>query len=100
MSHRMLYKCPGPHAIHEGHFDYVVVPNADVEAAIKDGWFLTSTEAKVAHESPSREPIKEQADAPPSREELEQKAKELGLKFDGRTSDRKLSEMIAAELKD
>ena len=32
--------------------------------------------------------------APPSREELEQKANELGIKFDGRTTDRKLLEKI------
>jgi hypothetical protein len=33
-------------------------------------------------------------DAPPTREELEQKAQELGIKFDGRTSDAKLEKLI------
>ena len=37
--------------------------------------------------------------AKPTRAELEQKATELGLKFDGRTSDRKLSDAIEAKLK-
>lgn len=34
-------------------------------------------------------------DAPPTREELEQKATELGIKFDGRTTDKKLAAKIA-----
>ena len=37
--------------------------------------------------------------APPTREELEQKANELGIKFDGRTTDRKLLEKIEEVLR-
>ena len=37
-------------------------------------------------------------DAPPTRLELETKAKELGIKFDGRTSDRKLGILIQEKL--
>ena len=37
-------------------------------------------------------------DAPPTRAELETKAAELGLKFDGRTSDKKLEKMITESL--
>ena len=37
--------------------------------------------------------------APPTRAELEAKATELGLKFDGRTTDRKLLAAIDAALK-
>lgn len=39
------------------------------------------------------------ADAPPTRDELERKAAELKIKFDGRTSDKKLSAAIEAALK-
>ena len=39
-------------------------------------------------------------DAPPTREELEQKATELGLKFDGRTSDKRLLARIETALKE
>lgn len=47
----------------------------------------------VAHQ------IKEPYDElPPTREELEQMGKELGLKFDGRTSDKKLNRMIEEAL--
>jgi hypothetical protein len=35
----------------------------------------------------------------PTREELEAKAQELGIKFDGRTSDKKLNSLIEAKLK-
>lgn len=37
-------------------------------------------------------------DAPPTRAELEAKAKELGIKFDGRTSDKKLGQLIQDKL--
>lgn len=39
-------------------------------------------------------------DAPVTRAELEAKATELGIKFDGRTTDAKLAERIADALKD
>lgn len=37
-------------------------------------------------------------DAPPIREELEAKAKELGIRFDGRTGDKKLGQLIQDRL--
>ena len=42
----MLYKHPGPHEIHEDMFDYIVVEDDAVEAALKDGWCKTTDEAK------------------------------------------------------
>jgi len=39
-----------------------------------------------------------QDDAPPTREELEAKATELGIKFDGRTKDKKLGQLIQDKL--
>lgn len=39
------------------------------------------------------------ADDPPTRDELERKARELGIKFDGRTTDKKLSAAIQALVK-
>jgi hypothetical protein len=38
--------------------------------------------------------------SPPTREELEAKAKQLGVSFNARTSDMKLAERIAAALED
>ena len=39
-------------------------------------------------------------DAPPTRAELESKATELGIKFDGRTRDKKLANLIDEKLKE
>lgn len=62
----MLYKAPGPHDIHGGHFDYTIV-DADEEGAIEaakaEGWHLTTDEAKAANEAakavtaPATEPV-------------------------------------------
>jgi len=105
----MLYKCPGPHEIHGGQFDYTIVEDDQIESALADGWKLTTPEAKQAHADSvaaaqaEREKAAEQAeavsdDAGPTRAELEQKAAELGIKFDGRTSDKKLRDLISATL--
>jgi hypothetical protein len=44
----MLYKHPGPHEIHGDHFDYTIVDDDEesVQAAIDEGWSLTTDEAK------------------------------------------------------
>ena len=100
----MLYKAPGPHELHGGRFDYVIVGEDDVPGALLDGWFSTTPEAQAAYEEslkPKQIPAAEilpADDAPATREELEAKAKELEIKFDGRTSDKKLGDLIAAAL--
>ena len=96
MSQTMLYRCPGPHEIHGGKFDHITVDDSEIEATIADGWFLTTPEAKDAHAASLTEP----ANTPATRAELEQKAVALGIKFDGRTSDKKLGDLIAATLED
>ena len=50
LNETMLYKCPGPHEIHGGRFDYVIVPEVDIPEAQAQGWHLTTTEAKAAHD--------------------------------------------------
>jgi hypothetical protein len=49
-----------------------------------------------AEPAPAPEPISE--DAEPTREELEAKATELGIRFDGRTKDKKLGQLIQDRL--
>ena len=107
MTPTMLYKCPGPHEIHGGHYDYVIV-DADEDGALDtaktDGWHSTTPEAKAANEAKiaaaKDADLKKQAEqddtAAPTREELEQAATTLGILFDGRTKDKKLAELIAA----
>lgn len=98
----MLYKCPGPHEIHGGHFDYTIV-DADEEGAIDaakaDGWFETTDEAKAAADE-AKAKREAELNAPPTRAELEAKANELGIKFNDKTSDKKLSDLIAASLEE
>ena len=89
---QMLYRVPGSEPIHGGMFATLVVGSADERAAaIADGWALSTEEAKAP------KPV-DPDDSPPTRAELEQKAAELGIKVDGRWSDRKLRDTIAAAL--
>lgn len=48
MSKTMLYKTPGPHEIHGGHFDYITVSDADIDAHLDAGWYLSTTDAVAA----------------------------------------------------
>ena len=92
---QMIYKAGGPHAFNEGNFDYLIV--ADDEELARElaaGWRLTTADALA----PRRDPAPAD-DAPPTRAELEAKAHELHIKFDGRTNDDKLAGKIAAKLK-
>ena len=91
----MLYKAPGPHEIHGGHFDYTIV-DADEEGAIvqaqADGWFLTTDEAKAAADSAKAN--KEAELAQVVRADLEAKAAELGIKFGKKITDDELVQLI------
>jgi len=97
----LVYKCPGAHQRPGGTYAYQGVQDADEHAAaLADGWFVTLPEAiegvapVVAPAAPASAP-----NAPPTRAELEQKAAELGIKFDGRWGDKKLSDAIADKMK-
>jgi hypothetical protein len=68
-----------------GGFDFIIVPDGQVSDRMAEGWCLTMAEAMAT----------EPDEAPPTRAELEQKASELGLKFDGRTGDATLARRIA-----
>lgn len=91
----MVYRPGGEHLIHGHQVDYQVIDADEVDGALADGWFLTAVEAG---ESVKVEPVVD-ATTPPTRAELEAKAKDLGIKFDGRTTDKKLGEQIAEKLK-
>lgn len=86
----IVYKTPGTHACPGGTYNYKGVEDQEgLDALIDEGWFLTLPEAICGKAAEHHDD-----NAKPTREELETKAKELELKFDKRTSDRKLSEMI------
>lgn len=76
-----------------------LVRGADEHAqALADGWVEQPWEVVAPAEKPAAEPVPDD-DAPPTRAELEQKARELGIKFDGRWGDKRLADAIADKLK-
>jgi hypothetical protein len=99
---KALYRCPGslildgvPCAMH------IVKDAAEEGALLADGWALSvaaaadlaaDLAAPVVASVPVPEPVSEVPPdgAPVTRAELEQRAKELGLKVDGRWSDARL----------
>lgn len=79
----IVYKCPGHHQAHGTTYDYLAVEDETaMKAAIADGWFKTLPDAIDGKSS-----FEESEHEAPTREELEAKAAELGVKFDGRTTD-------------
>lgn len=100
---RMVYQASGTEEIHGGKFSTNIVNNQDeLDAALADGWHLTTPEAKAAAEKPTTTTTASNTntddDAPPTRAELEQKATELGVEFSPRIGDAKLAERIEAAL--
>lgn len=95
----MLFRHPGPHKQDSVSFDYVIVPDEDIDATVADGWSRSVPAAKAAFDGKQAHAAEPVADTPPTRSELEQKAAELGIKFDGRTSDKKLAAAVAEALK-
>lgn len=91
---RFICRMPGTWKLESGSFEVGTARTAEEYAAkLSEGWFGDQYEAKAAFEAAESDKNKPK---PPSRAELEAKATELGLKFDGRTSDRKLAEMVSA----
>ena len=96
----LVYRCPGPHWGPPGttYEAALVKGDTDLAAALSAGWFATLPEAVEAFLAPAGEPLEpltepasETVDeAPLTRESLEAKARELGIKVDGRWSDKRL----------
>ena len=96
----MVFKCPGSMAMHDGSsYDWMVVDADEVQAFVKQGWHASIVDAKASVFASAPEP--EEApddDAPPTRAELEEQCKKLGIKVDGRYSDKRLLAMIAEKM--
>lgn len=102
-----LYRTPGPYRKGKGLKTYRVAgakDQAQYDAMIANGWFPSYEEAVAGKAADviveAAEAFEEAVDevSGPTREELEQKAEELGVSFNKRTSNRKLAERIAAAL--
>lgn len=113
---RLLYRVGGTWALEAGNFSLLEVPTPEaLEAALAEGWHLDQYAAKEAHEAAQAQPVApvepaaaidaaqpaEPVDdtSAPTRAELEQKATELGIKFDARWGDKKLAAAIDAAVK-
>lgn len=102
----IVYRTPGTHQRPGGTFDYKAISSDDeLNEAIKEGWFCTLREAvakKHDEVAPPPAPTDELetlgADQPPTRAELEQKAKELRLSFKKTISDEELAKLIEKAL--
>lgn len=87
----LVYRVPGNHHGPSGTYNFKQVRNqAELDDALSNGWFKSVLDAI--------DQVEYVSDGAPTREEMEIKARELDLKFDGRTSDRKLLEMINAAI--
>jgi len=100
----MLYKYPATkksptNYMHKDYFDFIVIEEDEKESYLEDGWYLTTTEAKKSY---SAEPNIE-SNHPPTREEFELKAIELGIGFSDKTRDstllKKINKAIESETK-
>lgn len=92
---KMMYRAGGSEQIHGSHFATHIVNDADEEeAALADGWHLTTPDAKAAHEAQSDD----EEDKPATRDEMKAKATELGLEFKHNISNVALAEMIEQAL--
>lgn len=98
----ILYRTPGPHKKPRGgSYAYCgAADQAEFDALIAKGWFASYEEAVAGKASVAAKVVEEPIDevSGPTREELETKANELGVSYDGRTSDKKLAERIAEAL--
>jgi hypothetical protein len=81
----MIYRAGTMLVLDAGHFDYIIVDESQVEMHLAKGW----------SKSPTLDALDKKA---PTRAELEEKARDLQIKFDGRTSDGKLAANIEAAL--
>lgn len=99
----IVYRSPGPHRGPRGTtFDYLGVDDeAGMTAALSEGWHKTIDAALgVGKVIAAAEVLDDAIDeiSPATRKELEQKAKQIGVKFNARTRDEVLAERIAEAL--
>lgn len=107
----LVYRCPGNHQCLGGTFDYIQVSNAEqLKASVENGWYPSLPQAMKGGDvdlgelieepviAEVEEPEEVDEDSPPTREELEAKAKELGIGFNKNTKDETLLEKIEAAL--
>lgn len=92
----LVYKGEGPYSREGGTYDYVGVNDQEkLDAKLSDGWFTTLPEAIDANDNPV---LASDENAQLTRKDLEASAKEIGIKFNKKTTDAELSAAISSEL--
>jgi hypothetical protein len=93
-----VYRAPGPHfGPPHTTYDCKGVTEEDLQAALDEGWHLQFLDALAAAYDigvVESDDIEQGDDAPPTRDEMEQQAEQIGLKVDKRWSDQTLSRKI------
>lgn len=96
---RCMYRFGGTWALESGNYTVRTVKDgAEMNAAKNDGFHLDQYAAKAAHEAPKKAAADAEDSKPATREELRQKATELGIAFAPQTGNKKLAADIAAKL--
>lgn len=102
----IVYRSPGPHAGEYGrtYESKGVSTQEALDEAHAAGWSDSVPEACARAagllKAPSVEPAAPADDDPPTRAELEEQAAKLGIKVDGRWSDKRLTQAIADAMKE
>lgn len=90
-----------PRLVYKSASDHQLVDSvAEFDIAIAGGFFATVPEALAGKAVEKPVEVEKADESEPTRDEMEAKATELGLKFDGRTSDAKLLKLIDSALKE
>lgn len=77
-----------PRLVYRSAVDYMLVDSQTAfDDSLKAGWFSSVPEC-------GKEPEESGDVSPPTRPEMEEQAKSLGIKFDGRWGDKKLLDAI------
>tara|TARA_R110000868_G_scaffold31596_3_gene115665 strand:- start:12 stop:320 length:309 start_codon:yes stop_codon:yes gene_type:complete len=94
----IMYRTPGPHKKPRGKtYAYKgAADQAEFDVLIAKGWFPSYEDAVVGKIVATVSEI--DTVSPATRDELEAKAKELGVSFNARTSDKTIAERIASAL--
>jgi len=96
---RFVYKDGGPIERAGGSYDFLHVNDEDeFSQALSNGWHEGLLEAIEANRNQPTHPIVPRDDEPPTREEIEAKLTELGVRFHHKTGDAKLAEMLKKAL--
>ena len=96
----ILYRVPGAHFGPLGvTYDYRGIDTQEaLEAALADGWHDSLTAAMAPPVAAPEAALVPADEAPVMRAELDQKAEEIGIKVDGRWSDKRLMAEIEAKM--